>query len=491
MNEKELPKSLDLVLSNSSKTANHSAIVVNNARVHNLKSVSISIPKNTLTVITGPSGSGKSSLAFDTIYAEGQRRYIESLSSYARQFLEQYAAPDVDSITGLSPTLAIDQKTVNKNPRSTVGTITEIYDYLRILYTKIGVLFCPCCGEKIECQSAEQIVNSIMAFPSGSKIQILAPVVRSRKGEHREELSKLLAMGFSRIRVDGVVQNLREGGSAGEVDGARTVAIKGVLQEKDVKQNIANKNVAHNVEVIVDRIVLKDETERLVKRSRLTDSVEQALRIGDGTMIVMWSVDQSSDSEEMSHHIYEKFYNEKSACLRCGISFPELVPNSFSFNSPLGACSVCGGLGVMKDFQNDLIITDSSLSINQWGIPLLKRHIFMLKMIACIADAEGINLDLPIKKLPKKFIGTVLNGSKKVYRFSFMTENSSFNFTRPFIGLHPWLHKRYYETTSEKVRSELQRYLSTEKCKSCGGKRLNPQALSTKISGISIIDFCE
>ncbi|MBF0367215.1 MAG: excinuclease ABC subunit UvrA [Oligoflexia bacterium] len=429
-------------------------ITISRAKIHNLKTISLSIPKNTLTVITGPSGSGKSSLAFDTIYAEGQRRYIESLSSYARQFLEQFAAADVDSITGLSPTLAIDQKSVNKNPRSTVGTITEIYDYLRILFTRIGKSYCPECGEIIEKQSAEQIVNSILKKPIGTKVQLLAPIIRNRKGEHKEEITNLLSMGLSRARLNGEIISL---------DSDFTLS----------------KTKAHTLEVIIDRILLKDGV-----KSRLTDSVEQALKLGKGMLTVLLDADSGAASEFL--------YNENHMCLKCDIGFPELSPNSFSFNSPLGACSICNGLGFVEDFQDDLIITDPSRSIDDGGIPLLtKRHVFLYKMIACIAEQEDIDLNMPIKNLPKKFMNTILNGNKKIYTFSFTTDNSTFNFTRPFIGIHAWLRKRYFESASEKVRSELQQYLNTRSCKACKSHRLNPFALSTKILDHSIMEICD
>ncbi|MBF0363558.1 MAG: excinuclease ABC subunit UvrA [Oligoflexia bacterium] len=430
-------------------------IILYGARIHNLKNLNLTIPKNTLTVVTGPSGSGKSSLCFDTIYAEGQRRYMESLSSYARQFLEQFSSTEVDSIRGLSPTLAINQKTNSKNPRSTVGTITEIYDYLRVLYARVGIAHCTKCGNVINRQSAEQITNSILKLPTNTRIELLAPIVKKRKGEHKEELSKFMSLGFSRVRIDGEIKNLSD----------------------DLSLNI-NKNQTHNIEIVVDRIILKDGIKK-----RLSDSVEQALKIGEGDLLVINSNSNTTN---------EIFYSEKNSCHHCDISFPELEPRNFSFNSPLGACETCNGLGTTKKFNDNLIIVNKNISINEGAIaPLAKKSSFLYHMVETIAKEEKINLNTPLKDLPKKFLNTLLHGSNKIYNFHFSTENSTFKFKKAFAGIHHWLHRKFYETNSEKIRNDLLEFINTENCTSCNGRRLNPWALSTKILGLSIMDFCE
>ncbi|MFZ4712919.1 MAG: excinuclease ABC subunit UvrA [Bacteriovoracaceae bacterium] len=423
-------------------------ISVSKAKVHNLKSVSVEIPRDQITVITGPSGSGKSSLAFDTIYAEGQRRYIESLSSYARQFLGQYEAPDVESISGLSPTIAIDQKTSGRNPRSTVGTVTEIYDYLRVLYARIGVPHSPKTGKPMFAQSAQQIVKRVLDLPQGSKLQILAPIVRGRKGEHKEELSQYLAQGFSRIRLDGTVVQI----------------------DDDLK---ITKNQNHHIDLVIDRLVLKEGIAQ-----RLTDSVEYALKIAKGYIIVL------KDEEEL--FFTEKFYDPES-----GESFPELEPRLFSFNSPIGACPDCNGLGETKVLIKDLVILDPNLSINDGAIgPLAKKSTFLYSMLKCVAKEEKVSLDEPLKKLPIKFKNILFEGTDKVYTYSFKSENSTFNFKKAFPGIMAWLQKKYHESESEKVRVELEKYMRIEVCPDCKGERLNRYARSVKINGQSIMQSC-
>ena len=423
-------------------------ISVNKAKVHNLKSITVDIPRDQITVITGPSGSGKSSLAFDTIYAEGQRRYIESLSSYARQFLGQYEAPDVESISGLSPTIAIDQKTSGRNPRSTVGTVTEIYDYLRVLYARIGVPHSPATGKPMFAQSAQQIVKRILDLPQGSKLQILAPIVRGRKGEHKEELSQYLAQGFSRIRLDG-----------------------SVVQIDDELKITKNQN--HNIDLIIDRLVLKEGITQ-----RLTDSVEFALKIAKGYIIVL------KDDEEL-------FFTEKFYCPTSGESFPELEPRLFSFNSPIGACPDCNGLGETKVLIKDLVILDANLSINDGAIgPLAKKNTFLYSMLKCVAREEKVSLDEPLKKLPAKFKSILFDGTDRIYSFSFKSENSTFNFKKSFPGIMAWLQKKYHESESEKVRADLENYMRIEVCPECKGERLNRYARSVKINNLSIMQSC-
>lgn len=429
---------------------NNKFISINNAKVHNLKSITLNIPRDAITVVTGPSGSGKSSLAFDTIYAEGQRRYIESLSSYARQFLGQYEAPDVESITGLSPTIAIDQKTSSRNPRSTVGTVTEIYDYLRVLYARIGVPHSPATGLPMFAQSAQQIVKNILALPEGSKLQILAPIVRKKKGEHKEELSQFLAQGFTKIRLNGEIKQIDE----------------------DLK---INKNQHHEIDLVIDRLVLKEGITQ-----RLTDSVEFALKIANGYLTVL------KDNEEL-------FFSEKYFCPKSEESFPELEPRLFSFNSPIGACPECNGLGETKVFAKDLLILDSNLSINDGAIgPLAKKNSFFYQMLKCVAKSGDIDLDIPYKKLSQKQKNLLFEGSgDDIYTFSFKSENSTFNFKKPFSGMNAWLHKKYHESESEKVRADLENYMRIEICPSCNGERLNRFARSVKINKFNIMECCQ
>ncbi len=417
------------------------------AAVHNLKDVSISIPKNTLTVITGPSGSGKSSLAFDTIYVEGQRRYIESLSSYARQFLGQYQPPEVESITGLSPAIAIDQKTSSKNPRSTVGTTTEIYDYLRVLYARIGTLYDPDTGVEVRRYTPTQIVKELMKLGEKAKLQIMAPIPYKENMKFKDQSAKFQTMGFSRARLDGEMIQLEDG----------IKAPKGKFQ----------------LDIIVDRIVLKADIEK-----RLADSVEYALKLAEGNVQIL--VDDKKVLNFSEHN--------KSAK---GVIYPELEPRLFSFNSPIGACEVCNGLGETKIFDVDLMIFDENLPLLEGAItPLSKRNSFLYKMVETIADEEGVDVSLPFKKLPKKMTNILFNGSDKVYRYSFTSENSHFEFSKAFPGLSAWLEKKYLESGSDKVRIELEKYMNIKCCPSCKGLRLNRVALSTKIGEKNIMDLC-
>lgn len=424
-------------------------IQVTKAKVHNLKNVDVSIPRHSLTVITGPSGSGKSSLAFDTIYAEGQRRYMESLSSYARQFIGQVEAPEVESITGLSPAIAIDQKSTSKNPRSTVGTITEVYDYLRLLYARLGEAHCPETGEKVAKQTPQQIVEQIMKFKDGSKLQLLSPVIRNKKGEHKEELAKFVSMGFSRIRVNGEMVNLDE-----------KVSIQ--------------KTKFNNIDIVIDRLVMKEGV-----RSRLTESVEHALKLSDGYLLVL--LDDK-----------EHFYSEKNYSFKSGKSYPDLEPRLFSFNSPLGACSVCNGLGISKTFDVDSLLQDEKVSLEDGAIPIVKKNAFLMQMVRSVAAAEKVDLGKPFNKLSEKFLTILYYGNgEKIYTYKFKSENSSWNFKKEFPGIVAWLEKKYNESESEKTRADLEEYMIIKKCPACKGKKLNPFALAATIHDKSIMDVCD
>jgi excinuclease ABC subunit A len=424
-------------------------ILVTKAKVHNLKNIDVEIPRHSLTVITGPSGSGKSSLAFDTIYAEGQRRYMESLSSYARQFIGQIEAPEVESITGLSPAIAIDQKSTTKNPRSTVGTITEIYDYLRLLYARLGEAHCPETGEKVAKQSPQQIVDQILKFKNGTKLQLLSPVIRNKKGENKEELAKYLSMGFSRIRLNGEILNLDD-------------------------QVSVTKTKFNNIDIVVDRLVMKEGIS-----PRLTDSVEHALKLSDGYLLVL------ADDKEF-------FYSEKNYSFKSGKSYPDLEPRLFSFNSPLGACPTCNGLGISKTFDIDSLVLDESMSLSEGAMPILKKNSFLMQMIKSVAAAEKIDMEKPFNKLSEKFLNILYNGNgDKVYNYKFESENSSWNFKKEFPGIIAWLEKKHNESESEKTRLDLEEYMIIKKCPGCKGKKLNPFALAATIQDKSIIDVCD
>ncbi|HEY3346293.1 MAG TPA: excinuclease ABC subunit UvrA, partial [Nitrospirota bacterium] len=387
----------------------HDKIVIKGAREHNLKNIDLEIPRDQLVVITGLSGSGKSSLAFDTIYAEGQRRYVESLSAYARQFLEQMDKPDVDSIEGLSPAISIEQKTTSKNPRSTVGTVTEIYDYLRLLFARVGHPFCYNCGKEITSQTVSQMVDRVSAMPQGTKFSILAPIVRGRKGEYRKELLQMRKDGYVRARVDGKVHDLSE----------------------DITMD---KNKKHNIEIVVDRIVIKEGIEK-----RLADSIEVALKLSDGIIIIN-PADGSPDI----------LFSEKLACIECGISYPEVSPRMFSFNAPHGACPECDGLGVTMDIDPDMVVPNKELSIREGAVkPWSKRtSMFYFQILEAIADHFGFDLATPWKKLPKRVQEVILRGTTEPIKFYFIRDGRKTFYQREFEGVMNNLSRRYKETES-------------------------------------------
>ncbi|HUT55049.1 MAG TPA: excinuclease ABC subunit UvrA [bacterium] len=428
-------------------------IIIKGAREHNLKNIDVTIPRNQLVVITGVSGSGKSSLAFDTIYAEGQRRYVESLSAYARQFLELMGKPDVDTIEGLSPAISIEQKTVSKNPRSTVATVTEIYDYLRLLFARVGHPFCYNCGREIASQTVQQMVDQVAALPEGARINLLAPLVRDRKGEYRKEFDRLRRDGFIRVRVDGELKDLSE----------------------DI---VLDKKKKHTIEVFVDRLVVRPG--RIEKR--LADSLETALKLAEGIVKV-----QMADRPE-----HELIFSERFACPVCGVSYPEISPRMFSFNNPYGACPDCDGLGSRMYFDPDLIIPDPKLSLRQGVIaPWQKRASdYYWQMLEAVARHYGVTVTTPFDKLPKKVQDVLMRGSgDEDIEFKLESDaNMSHSFVRPFEGVMPNLDRRFRETTSDVVREELQRFMSQRPCPTCEGKRLRRESLNVRVGGISIAE---
>ncbi len=422
-------------------------IHIKGAREHNLKNIDVELPRDRLVVITGISGSGKSSLAFDTIYAEGQRRYVESLSAYARQFLGQMEKPDVDVIEGLSPAISIDQKTRSHNPRSTVGTVTEIYDYLRLLYARIGHPHCPQCGDPIRQQSAEQIIDAVMALPEGSKVQLLAPVVRGRKGEYKKTFEEIRQEGFTRVRVDGVTRTLYE-----EIELA--------------------KNQKHTIDIVVDRVEVEAK-----KRGRIADSIETALKHGGGLVNV--ALENGT----------EQLYSEHYACTRCGVSYEELSPRMFSFNNPYGACPECTGLGERKEVDPELVLDERRGLLDGGLLPFAdtKSRWFEGQMLG-LASALGIDPYEPLGKLPKAKREAILFGTgDKAISFDYeSTSGQTRTVKRPFRGIVPSLERWYRETSSESWRAEMEQYFATLPCPVCGGARLKPEILAVTIEGMNI-----
>ena len=429
-------------------------IVIKGARKHNLKNVSLEIPRDKLVVLTGLSGSGKSSLAFDTIYAEGQRRYVESLSSYARMFLGQMKKPEVDSIDGLSPAISIDQKTTSKNPRSTVGTVTEIYDYFRLLYARIGVPHCPKCGREIAQQTVDQIADSILAMDEGTRLLILAPMVRGKKGEHKNIFDAARKSGFARVRADGILYDLSE----------------------DI---VLEKNKKHSVEVVVDRLVIKDGI-----RSRLSDSIETASKLADGLILV-----SAVDGEEV-------LYSQNYACPEHGVSITELSPRMFSFNNPYGACPKCTGLGVFLRVDPKLIIPDDTKSIAQGAIKgsgwAMDGNTIAQMYMEGLAEKYGFDLFTPVKDLPEGAVDKILygTGGEKLHLVRNLPYNKS-EYEREFEGVIPNLERRFRDSTSQWIKEEIQAYMTEIPCDECGGRRLSEVSLAVTVGGLNISEMCD
>ncbi|MGN0551549.1 MAG: excinuclease ABC subunit UvrA [Acutalibacteraceae bacterium] len=429
-------------------------IKVIGAREHNLKNIDVEIPRDKLVVLTGLSGSGKSSLAFDTIYAEGQRRYVESLSSYARQFLGQMEKPDVDSIDGLSPAISIDQKTTSKNPRSTVGTVTEIYDYLRLLYARIGVPHCPICGKEIKQQTIDQIVDKIMELPERTKIQVLAPVVRGRKGEHIKVLESARKSGYVRVRIDGLIYELSE----------------------EIK---LEKNKKHTIEIVVDRLVINKDI-----ASRLSDSIEIASSLAGGITII-----NVVDGKDM-------LFSQNYACPEHGFSIDELTPRMFSFNNPFGACPKCTGLGVFMKIDPQLIIPDKTKSVNKGGLKgsgwAMEGNTIAAMYLRALSEKYKFSLDTPLGELPQEIIDILLYGTKgETIRVERENTYGKTVMDVPFEGVINNLERRFRETQSSWIKSEIESYMSAIPCDECGGRRLSKESLAVTVGGINISEFCE
>ena len=429
-------------------------IVVTGAREHKLKNISVELPRDKIVVLTGLSGSGKSSLAFDTIYAEGQRRYVESLSSYARMFLGQMEKPDVDNIDGLSPAISIDQKTTSKNPRSTVGTVTEIYDYLRLLYARVGVPHCPVCGREIRQQTIDQIVDRVLALPERTKIQVLAPVVRGRKGEHQKEFEAARKGGFVRVRADGLIYDLSE-----------TIKLE--------------KNKKHNIEIVVDRLVIKPDI-----RSRLADSLETAAGLSGGIVIV-----NVIDGEDI-------LFSQNYACPEHGVSIEELSPRMFSFNNPAGACPKCTGLGVFMRIDPALIIPDDRLSISKGGLKgggwAMEGSTIAAMYMHALAEHYHFSLDTPIRELPPEIVDILLYGTKgEKITVRRRSEYGSGTYQTEFEGIINNLERRFRDTSSSWIKEEIESYMSAVPCDACHGKRLSPESLAVTVGGKNISELCD
>ncbi|HHY38071.1 MAG TPA: excinuclease ABC subunit UvrA [Clostridia bacterium] len=433
------------------------SIIVKGARQHNLKNIDVEIPRGKLVVITGLSGSGKSSLAFDTIFAEGQRRYVESLSAYARQFLGQMDKPDVDYIEGLSPAISIDQKSGSRNPRSTVATVTEVYDYLRLLYARIGKPHCPKCGRPITAQAVEQIVDRVMEYPEGSRITILAPLVRGRKGEHGKVFEDIRRAGYVRVRVDGEIYELHE--------------------REGIK---LDRNKKHSIEAVVDRIIVKKGAER-----RIADSIETALNLAEGLVVVSRLREQGPPEDVL--------YSRDLACPECGISIGNLEPRMFSFNSPYGACPACTGLGTNMEIDPDLVIPDKGKSLAEGAVvPWSKgTSTYYTQLLESVASYYGIDMDTPVRDLPPRFLNIILYGSDGD-QIDFHYENQYgrvYDWASRFEGVVRNLERRYRESTSDAVRAEIEEFMSSRPCPACGGARLKPESLAVTVGGKSIADL--
>ncbi len=428
-------------------------IIIKGAREHNLKNINIELPRDKFIVFTGLSGSGKSSLAFDTIYAEGQRRYVESLSSYARQFLGQMDKPDLDYIEGLSPAISIDQKTTNRNPRSTVGTVTEVYDYLRLLYARVGIPHCPKCGKEIKQQSVDQIIDKVMTMPEKTKIQILAPVIRGRKGEHTKLLENAKKNGFVRVRIDGEVMDINE----------------------DIRMD---KNKKHSIEIVIDRLVIKEGME-----SRLSDSVETALKLAEGLVLI-----DVINGEEL-------MFSEHFACPDCDINIGDIAPRMFSFNNPFGKCPHCDGLGTLMEISPDLVMPDKTLSINEGGIKpwgFLRDDSWTRTIVTAAAKEMGFSMDEPIENFSKEVIDMFLYGSNgRKFKAQYSWDNGKGEINHGIEGVIPNLNRRYKETNSDYIREEIERYMSIKTCPKCKGARLKEESLAVTVGDLSINKVCD
>ena len=434
----------------------HDYIRVRGAAENNLKHINVNIPRQTLTVLTGLSGSGKSSLAFNTIFAEGQRRYMESLSSYARMFLGQMEKPNVENIEGLSPTISIDQKTTNRNPRSTVGTVTEIYDHFRLLYARIGIPHCPNCGREIRRQSVDEMADQILQLETGTKLQILAPVVRGKKGRHEKVFERAKRAGYVRVRVDGSQYDLSE-----EIE--------------------LDKNIKHSIEIIVDRLVIKEDRQSM--RSRLTDSIESALALASGLLVV-----DVIGGKELT-------FSQSFSCPDCGISIPEIEPRSFSFNNPYGACPECSGLGYKMEFDEDLMVPDQGLSLNEGAIQVMgwqssaKEGSFSHALLEALAKTYHFSLDEPYEKLPQKIRTMLMHGFDKTVTVHYVGQRGEGNYPILFDGLIKNVEQRYRETGSDAAKAEYEEFMRITPCKACGGQRLKKESLAVTISGKNIYEI--
>ena len=437
------------------KTSLTKNIVVKGAREHNLKNVDVTIPRNKLVVITGVSGSGKSSLAFDTIYAEGQRRYVESLSAYARQFLGRMDKPDVDYIEGLSPAISIDQKGTSHNPRSTVGTVTEIFDYLRLLFARIGKPHCYKCGRPVQSQTVQQIVDSITRLPVSSRIQILSPVVRRRKGEHKEVFESARKSGFVRIRVNGEI--------------------------KDLSENFElDKQKWHDIDVVVDRLVITEKMDKV----RISDSTEAALKQAGGIVLV-----DIAGKDEM-------IFSEAFSCVYCNVSLGEIEPRTFSFNNPHGACGTCTGLGFKMVVDPDLVIPDKSKTIEEGGIEGWSRggslSSWHMSQLNSLSEVATFRVDVPIKDLESETLDMIMNGTKNKVKMSYRSRRGrTFRWNRRFEGVIGNLERRYAETESDNVRKDIERYMTSLPCQGCNGQRLKPESLSVTIGKDTIMNVSD
>jgi excinuclease ABC subunit A len=440
-------------------------IVIRGARVHNLKNVNLEIPRDKFVVLTGLSGSGKSSLAFDTIYAEGQRRYVESLSAYARQFLGLMDKPDVDQIDGLSPAISIDQKSSSRNPRSTVGTVTEIYDYLRLLFARVGHPHCPNCGREVQRQSVTQIVDGILKLSDGTKIQILAPMVRDRKGEHKEVFEKIAKGGFVRVRLDGTVMDLEE------------------AADKNL-----DKKKKHSIDVVVDRLVMEGSAQE--DRPRIADSVETALKLTGGVLLLSVIHAKQQPDGQIVEQTQDQLISEHFACVHCGVSLPEIQPRNFSFNSPHGACPACTGLGTKLCVEEDLVIPNKNLTLAQGAIQPWSRttgkQTWYMRMLEALAKKRGFSLHKPIKQLKRADIDAILFGDEGTLTVRNDGYGAVREYQTTFEGVVTNLERRHRETDSDYIRKEIERYMSVTPCEVCKGKRLKPEALSVSVASLSI-----